>query len=534
MLTLADIVDLPVLRAGQPEVVAGREQLDRPVRWVHVSDTADVTELLSGGELILSTGLPMQAGSAAAAAYVDGLAEAGAAGLVVELGHLLPQVPPAARAAARRHDLPLVTLARRIRFVEVTELVHRSIVSDQVAQLEFAREVHETFTRLSLADADTDRIVATAAQLCDAPVVCEDLARIPVSFAAQGRTAASVLDRWERRSRHTPWLDRTGIGGPERWLTTPVGVGDRTWARLVLPDSPPAGSTGQDRAATVLERAAAAVELARMVERDRLGLELQARGSFLADLVADRIPASDVSVRAAALGLPRTTRYVTIVAQPRALRRDPRHRPAELLDLVEQVSSAAGGEPALVGPLDDQRVGVVLGVRRTAGPVLDRIATALGTTGDAPALVLGVGTEVALTDVAAQLKLSGHIARVAAGLPPGRRLPYYRGADVRLSGLLGLIHDDPRVQAFVEAELAALLAHDADHGTDLVELLRAYVAAGGNKTRLAATSHRSRPAIYKRLARIEEVTGLTLDDPESLLSLGVAIMAYDLSHRLAR
>lgn len=534
MLTLAEIVEMPVLRAGQPDIVAGRDRLASPVRWVHVSDTADVTELLSGGELILSTGLPLQAGSAAAAAYVDGLAEAGAAGLVVELGHLLPRVPPAARAAARRHDLPLITLARRIRFVEVTELVHRSIVSEQVAQLEFAREVHETFTRLSLADADTDRIVATAAQLCAAPVVCEDLARIPVAFAAHGRTATSVLDRWERRSRSTPWRDRTGTGGPERWLTTPVGVGERTWARLVLPEGEPAGPGAPDRAATVLERAAAAVELARMVERDRLGLELQARGSFLADLVADRLPPSDVSVRATALGLARTTHYLAIVAQPRTLRRDPRQRPAELLDLVEQVSAAVAGEPALVGPLDEQRVGVVLGVRRASGPVLERVSAALGTAEDDAALVLGVGAHAPLADVADQLRLAGQVARVAAGLPAGRRRPFYRSADIRLSGLLGLLHDDPRVQAFVEAELAPLLTHDAAHGAGLLDLVRAYVAAGGNKTRLAAASHLSRPAIYKRLAKVEQVTGLALDDPESLLSLGVAITAYDLRDHLSR
>ncbi len=41
---------------GLPEVVAGRGALARRVRWVHVLDVEDPSDLLRGGELVLSTG----------------------------------------------------------------------------------------------------------------------------------------------------------------------------------------------------------------------------------------------------------------------------------------------------------------------------------------------------------------------------------------------------------------------------------------------------------------------------------------------
>jgi purine catabolism regulator len=114
-------------------------------------------------------------------------------------------------------------------------------------------------------------------------------------------------------------------------------------------------------------------------------------------------------------------------------------------------------------------------------------------------------------------------------MPTGSRPPppYYRNTDVRLRGLIALLHDDPRVQAFAESELDRLLVHEAKHGDGLVELLRQYLAVGGNKTELARVSHRSRPALYKRLDQIERILGVSLSDPASLLSLGVALMAYD-------
>lgn len=533
LLTLRQILDLPILAAGLPQVVAGAERLDRPVRWVHVSDVAEVTDLLAGGELILSTGLPLQRGSEVAATYVDELAAAGAAGLVVELGHLLPRLPPQAVAVARRHGLPLVTLDRRVRFVQVTEQVHRAIVSDQVAQLEFAREVHETFTRLSLEDADTAAIVQTAARLCGASVVLEDLARTPVAYAANGQPAAQLLDRWERRSRSTPWLTETGLSGPEGWLTTPVGGRDRTWARLTLPDP----GADPERAATVLERAAAGVELARMIERDRISLEQQARGGLLSDLAAGRSEPADLAARAASLGLPAAPGYLAVVAAPRrygADGHDPVDRTAALRGLVDQISTVV--DRGLVGPLDDQRVAVVLPAgsgRRTAEQTLGRLARALDTERADPAVVLGVGHQVdSLASLAGQLQLAAQVASVAAGLPSVRSRPFYRSSDVRLAGLIALLHDDPRVQAFVESELSHVLRHDAEHGTRHLELLRAYAASGGNKTRLAEATHRSRPAVYKQLAKVSTITGLDVDDPASILSIGVAIMAYDLNRRL--
>src|SRR5204863_5798958 len=45
------------------ELVAGRESADAPVRWVHSTELIDPTPWLSGGELILTTGI--QLGSAA-------------------------------------------------------------------------------------------------------------------------------------------------------------------------------------------------------------------------------------------------------------------------------------------------------------------------------------------------------------------------------------------------------------------------------------------------------------------------------------
>src|SRR3954463_16480469 len=57
--TLVEVLELPAVRRGEPAVRAGTAHLDRPVRWVHVSEVSDIAHLLEGGELILTTGIAL-------------------------------------------------------------------------------------------------------------------------------------------------------------------------------------------------------------------------------------------------------------------------------------------------------------------------------------------------------------------------------------------------------------------------------------------------------------------------------------------
>ena len=79
----------------------------------------------------------------------------------------------------------------------------------------------------------------------------------------------------------------------------------------------------------------------------------------------------------------------------------------------------------------------------------------------------------------------------------------------------------------MERELGALLA--CDPGTGLIDVLAAYLAAGGNKAEAAKASHLARPTFYERLRRIERVLGMDLNSPESRTSLHVALLALDAS-----
>ena len=517
-MTVGEVIELPEVQRGDPEILSDR-RLSDSIRWLHVGDVADLPSLLQGGELVFTTGTGL---GRAPKRYLRGLAAAGALGLVVELGRALPVIPSSLPVTARDLDLALVALHRQIRFVSVTEVVHRRIVAEQYDEVAFDRRVHETFTELGMKRASVAGIVDAASRMLALPVVLEDLAHQAV--ATSGGSAADLLDDWERRSRRTP----------DDWAVTPVGPRGEEWGRLIVP----AATDHGHRLSMVLERASAALAMNRMIERSRSGLQQQAQSGLIDDVLRGRVADErDVAARAHALGLRTASRYhpaVVRVARSRSTK-DPvvtQRRNADLLDAVTHVVNAAGHTGLFAGRQDGE-VAVLLalnsargGADKALGDIGDRLDADLRRIDGITRTVCAVGTpESELSDAIRGLGEAGHVAEVALAMPPNARR-YYRASDVRLRGLVALLRDDARVQRFAETELKPLL--DLGAAADL-DLLREYLGLAGNKAALAQRLHISRPSLYKRLAAIERTLGVDLDDAESMTSLSVALMVLDRS-----
>ena len=107
MLTLRELIsDLDV------RSVSGGDELDAPVRWVHISELEDPTPFLSGGELLLTTGMPLT-DEKTQREYVARLARHGLAGLGLGTGFAHETMPAALVEAAAEHGFAAVRGALR-------------------------------------------------------------------------------------------------------------------------------------------------------------------------------------------------------------------------------------------------------------------------------------------------------------------------------------------------------------------------------------------------------------------------------------
>lgn len=535
--TVAEVLTLPVIRGVGPRLVAGMAGSGRRVRWVHVAEVADIAHLLRGGELLLTTGIALPDESAALARYIDEIADAGAAGLVVEMIRRWNDTLPAAmRAAADERDLPLVTLSRETRFVEVTEAVISLIRDAQLAELRAAEQVHEAFTVLTVSGAGPAEVLREVVRAAGLPVVLETLSRDVLAYNAANADPARLLAGWRERSLAVTTTQRTGYDPRSGWLVTMVSSRGYDWARLVLVRPEPL----QHQHVVIAEGAASALAVHRLPARDRDTLERQIHRTLLTELLTARMPSADLATRTAALGVPLEDRaLVGMAVWPRTTGPCAELAPAfavqQLLrSLAEATAQAARScaAPALVGVVDDTNVRALISLDRRARvePALSRLAREVHQR--AASIQLGLPVIVAVGSTvdsipAARRTLSEalHIAQAALRAGPSRN--YYRLIDVRLRGLLHLLQDDDRLAAFAERELGPLLAHEASSDGGLMQVLRELCQHGGKISAAAGAAHRSRTSYYKQISRIEQILGVSLTDPESMLSLYVALLAMD-------
>ncbi|NUR72077.1 MAG: PucR family transcriptional regulator [Hamadaea sp.] len=528
--TVREVVALDAMQVGSPRVVAGAEQLDRAVRWVHSSEVPDIASLLRGGELVLTTGIGLPADDDGIRAFIRELAEVGVSGLVVELGRRYPSTVPRVMAvAAEKLGLPLVELRRPTPFVQITEAVHARIVDAQLTELRATEEIHQRFTELSVEGAEPAEVVHQAAQLSGCPVVLENLGRKVLAFDAAGGRAEPLLDGWEQHSRQVRVTGRTGYDGDAGWLVTTVGARGQDWGRLLLrwpADGPP-----PTRLTILLERAASTLALGRLIRRDEEGLERQLHGTLLAALLDHSLPVDEVALRARALGVPLDRRrLVGVVVRPLTAETEVTAAQARLRDLADATTQAVR-EAKLAGltsALDGYVVGALLAVKSGTDEdvALTRFAAALRKGREEVLIAAGSGVD-SLREARRSLVEARQVADAARHDTPSS-VPVLRLPNVGLAGLLHLLRDEPRLQTFVERQLGALLAYDAKHPRDpLLPTLRVYLESGRNKSIAAAAAHLSRPAFYERLARIGRVLGVDLDSVPACLSLHVALLAWE-------
>jgi len=526
--TVREVLRLEPVSRALPEVLTGRERLDAPVRWVHVAETAEAARLGSGGELLLATGVGWPAGDAALRRLGRVLVEADVAGLVLELGPPMPVPPPALVDEFEAAGLPFAVLHREARFVAITEAVHSRIIAEQMGALRARDDIHALFTDLSLRGSPADFIVEQAARVLGSPVVLEDTSHRVI--AAGGVDAGpraggeAELAAWEQRSRAA---HRSGAAG---WTIVPVEARGMRWGHLIaLPgETHPAGRSN------VLEQAAVALALSRLSDRDDDEWTRRSHDALLAALLGRRFAGEGgVAARFEAAGFPFGGRTVAGVA----LRLRSGILPASAAPRAVEAARAAGAD-AVAGRHPEQPGTLVVAVspkpgRRLADAAFAGIAEAAasGRTDD-PATVVAVGSDargvtglLSSLEEAVALASGGSSAAGRGEARLGRSVVVQRVEQRPLLRLVNALGSDPRMLQHTEQMLRPLIEHDLATGGDLVEVLRAYLSHPGNRTRAAAASHLSRSVFYQRIALIEELLGMDLDDGETVAALHAAVLA---------
>jgi len=129
MVSCREIINLHSL--AKLKIVAGKDGLYHQVRWVHFIDLPDVLPWVQGGELLIITGIALNGDMRALTTLVQGLIHKNIAGIIINVGPYIKEIPEEVIQIADAANFPVFELPWEVKIVEVTQEICSYIVLKQ-------------------------------------------------------------------------------------------------------------------------------------------------------------------------------------------------------------------------------------------------------------------------------------------------------------------------------------------------------------------------------------------------------------------
>jgi purine catabolism regulator len=514
MLTIESLTSELGLKVAAGAGTAG----EREIRWVHITELLDPTPWLSGGELLLTTGIRLE-NADKQRKFIRLLAEADVAGLGFGTGFDHAKIPKAVLTEAEAGGFPVFEVPYETPFIAITEAAFSRLVNEQYDVLSRGIAVNERLERLVLQGGGLNEIareiaaaVGGSSVVLDArgEVLANGGRRLPEYLVEAIRTevqprgtaaAPFVPNQQDLRGRSLAHPVSPRAGAAEAWLVVVRRSGELgDFERLCV------------------QQAAIVVALELMRERVARETERRLSGEVLAATLSGRLAADDVRDRLAPFGI--GERAVVLAFELG----DAAAAESTLAEYLASQSRAAVVAPHAAGRRE-LLCAVVDGTKgdpvELAGQARLALETAHGPTRAATSRALP--TE--------RVRHSFHEARCAleaTGFTNGAAPDVASHRDLGAFTLLLSVQDAEALRLYCDSVLGPIEDSDERYAGELLRSLEAYIDRNGHWERAAGDCYCHRHTLRYRIKRIEELTGRDLSRANDRVELWLALRAREL------
>ncbi|GAB4551657.1 MAG: PucR family transcriptional regulator [Anaerolineae bacterium] len=548
MISSADVLTIAdICREALPlgvEIHATGQGMARAVRWAITSASLDqpfqgevVLPYLEGGEIVL---VPPTKATQALIALVERCAAAQAAAII-----LIQAVDPLVSAAAELCGLPLLVLPSDSRLREV----ERSIVSlllDRAGHTERrSTQIYEQLLGLISENLGMEKIVQSLGRFLSKSVIVQDK-HLRVKYTSVAPDAAehwdAILDLLKDRRRlpekiadrhklmrYSSTVYAHALRDDVNRMVVPImtsGVG-RGYLSVIAVGTPPPPFEELDRLVVQHGATICALEMSR--QKALSDLEKKLRGDFLNNLMSNAITEAEAQAEGDRFGHDMNAPHVAMVLAWYAEKRPSQRR---LETLVNTVIDALNVRQHILQyqRTDELRLffstegrDVVAAARTFADKIIEQLRREYGSEAH---LAVGIGSVAArIWDWQTSYRDAAHAAEIARRIRS--ETPLYVG-DLGIYTLLARSEFQEDLRALRDKMIGNLLKYEEKQGADLLQTLEAFFKCHGNYTQTAELLSVHRNTLFYRMNRIQEITGLNLDQPDVRLAVHLSLKIHRL------
>jgi purine catabolism regulator len=504
------------------DLAAGAQAVEAPVRWVHISELEDPTPWLSGGELMLTTGIPLDT-AAKQRSFVRLLADRNLAGLGFGTGFSHRKIPKALIDEAEKRDFPLFEVPYSTPFIAITEKAFAKLVNEQYEVLQRGIAVQRRLERLVLEERGLEEIAATIASAVGGTVAILDgrgerlagrgfrrqLSADAIS-AVRKEALAHAADGHPFVPSH-PSVAGRALAHP---VISPGGGPPQAWV-VIVRDS---GGLG-DFERLILQQAVAVVALELMRRRVARETERRLAGDVLAGALGGRMEATELRRRLEPFGIGEEAAVLVFSLD----------HPADAAGALER-ALAADACPAVVAPHETAGRELLCAVVDAADrDPIDVAADARRALSPEQGAVRAAASRPASPE---RLRHSFHEARCALEATAfgdnGSAPEVASWRDLGAFTLLLSIQDDEALDLYCDSVLGPIEQGDAEYGGELLRSLEAFIEQNGQWEKAAREVYCHRHTLRYRMRKVEELTGRDLSRAHDRIEFWLALRAREL------
>jgi PucR family transcriptional regulator, purine catabolism regulatory protein len=541
------------------DLASGHEAAGARVRWVHSTELIDPTPWLTGGEMLLTTGLQL-AKPKSQREFIERLKDRGIAAVGFGTGFAHERIPPALLTAARKLQFPVFEVPYELPFIAVTERAFTHLAGQQFETLRRSMAIQERLERLVLEQRGLTEVVRATAGAIGGVVGVLDAHGEELAWHAHVRPLSeSERQAIAREVRHAGAGAAAGVGasrrvtpanaggngagasagtagnglgggglggGPHpieprlpRWpgsvLALPVVARDRAVPHAWLIGASVKGELG-DFERLILRQAVTVVALELMHMRIERDTERRLAGDVLAEALTGRLHPEELQARLKPFGVGEQAAVLAFAL------RDP--------DAAAPVLERALARADTHG-LVATRMGLLCAVI-DAPPGLDPIEIARRARAELQSNTGEVRASASRAAPTHSLRLSFHEARCAleaVRLQNGNAPEVASHRDLGAFQLLLSLQDDDALVSYCRGVLGPIEAGEGDYGDELLRSLDAFIEHNGHWERAAAALYCHRHTLRYRIRRVEQLTGRDFSKARDRIEFWLALRGRELT-----
>ncbi|RYM06313.1 PucR family transcriptional regulator [Sporolactobacillus sp. THM7-7] len=536
-----DVLKRPLFQRAQ--LIAGRNGWYREIRWVHILEITHAAPYVSKNDLILTTGLWLKQSVKDGLEYMRQILDHETAGLCIEFGTTIDEIPEEIIQFCNHHDFPLILFRQPVRFEEITQDIHAHLINQHFSLLKNLERFSQKQQKLILQSTDIPAILRLLHQYTRETIVYLSSIEAnkiypPVSHAsadAINTFCNEKIKEFDRIKKKQIWK----MDDEHFMMIQPVICFGQVFSYVGIMSRQSHPTEYMKLLIDYTAKAVATVLLRTQFLEEKI---MRSQNELIQDILSQRIESEEQAKMRMGLPSPNEEKYLFVggiiefehnvmkggLERIEAINQD-------ILVLIRSLLKKYRLHHLIM--MKNNQIYLLCAkenIRDDSSPILknniqamiDGLTLFIGKTLTGLNVHVGFGkTRHQLIETFKSFKEAYQVIEVSQSVPVMRRRYFYE--DIGIYQLLKAV-PQPFLSAFVQDHLGRLIAFDRKHHLSLIKTLTVYFRQMGSKGETAKKLFIHRQTLYNRLEKISDILGDDFFEPQRRHCLEMALLGYEL------